>query len=337
MEPDTRAIIRRIRAAAANYGTVWKQDSAVLAMQKYFDALGLSMPRVSVAPNLSCAYRIVGSVPHLDRYEHKWLTAYMRLSARMRTMPRADAVAWGNGHGGVFEIATNAPPFEFKVVMTTQLPIRFVTRALTALNSDRVDDDALRYAKTQLNLLDALEAGVGFFFPLDDQLILVPSPAFHLTANRDLHSETTKAIRWADGNGYYFLRGVGFPEKLWRKLVSRSMRFQDIIALRNFGQRTVAIRYSEIRSFLEHNRAEKLDTYNKVRPDASIVSYELWRIFRSRFITHSHYMVYNCPSTSKLYMSGVPEHCTTVPAAMAWKFSTDEKSWKRLVPMVTES
>ena len=48
------------------------------------------------------------------------------------------------------------------------------------------------------------------------------------------------------------------------------------------------------------------------------------------------YMVYDCPSTDKKYMSGV-EPFKTVPEAMAWKFDCGVEDWLNLIPLISES
>ena len=97
------------------------------------------------------------------------------------------------------------------------------------------------------------------------------------------------------------------------------------------------MRFGDVKAFLKHTKAKKLDEYQKIKPDGSIVKYELHEIPQGEvFRETAYYMIYDDPSTDKVYMSGV-EKCSTVAEAMAWKTQMPQASWKRLVPLVTES
>ena len=77
--------------------------------------------------------------------------------------------------------------------------------------------------------------------------------------------------------------------------------------------------------------------YGKFDLDGNIIQYELWEIPKGGiFLNDVHYCLYNCPSTGKEYMSGVPNF-ERVDEAMAWKSSMDVKDWRLLVPLVDES
>ena len=160
--------------------------------------------------------------------------------------------------------------------------------------------------------------------------------------NGRLHLETGKAIEYPDGWGLYFLNGVRFDEELFKKVTSKTMKFEDILAIQDIDQRTQAMRFGDVKQFLAHTKAEQLDSYIKYRPDNTLVHYSLHKIKSGEiFRTDAYYMVYDCPSTGQTYMSGV-EPCKTVAEAMAWKMSDDNytvtpKNWESMLPLIHEA
>ena len=54
------------------------------------------------------------------------------------------------------------------------------------------------------------------------------------------------------------------------------------------------------------------------------------------FTQDAYYVLYDCPSTYRKYMSGV-EPCQAVSEAMGWKHYIDPELWKRSVPLLNES
>lgn len=197
--------------------------------------------------------------------------------------------------------------------------------------------------------LEALEKGLGFYFPMQDMLVVVPVPTFRLNPANLLHSDNFPAIQWKDGKGYYYLNGVKFPQDLWKEVISGHMPFDQILKIVDIDQRTQAMRYGNVDEFLKHVSAKVLDTYQKFRPDGEIINYALYEIpvgNNSPFTETAYYMFYDCPSTGKKYISGVAKPMRTdelnVPSMMAWKFSDEEtimssEEWKSLSPLITES
>src|SRR3990167_7925762 len=62
--------------------------------------------------------------------------------------------------------------------------------------------------------------------------------------NGQLHSDQVKAIEYPDGWGLYVLDGVVLSEDLWKKILSQTMTFKEIIAIEISDQRTVALKYN---------------------------------------------------------------------------------------------
>lgn len=143
--------------------------------------------------------------------------------------------------------------------------------------------------------------------------------------NRRLHSDTKEALEVA-GLKMYFLNGVQFPHDLWSKVVSREMPFEEILGIRDIDQRTQAMKYADVEKFLSHSGAKLLDK--------SVRGNELYQIPHGEMFTEdAYYLKYSCPSTSKVYMSGVPKEIgeqKDADNAMAWKHFLSKEAYALL-------
>ena len=157
-----------------------------------------------------------------------------------------------------------------------------------------------------------------------------------------MHSTTGPAISWRDGFSLHYLNGVYFSEELFKKVTSGTMLFEDILKIEDIDQRTQAMRFGDVKQFLAHTKAEQLDSYIKYRPNGTLINYALYKIKAGDiFRTDAYYMIYDCPSTGHIYMSGV-EECKTVAEAMSWKMSDDDykvtpEQWSEMIPLKDEA
>ena len=183
----------------------------------------------------------------------------------------------------------------------------------------------------------AKEAGLGYMCDTTDAkiLYLAPNPVLRFNGE-NYHSDSFPAIEWATVKEYY-LNGVYFPEDLWKKVVSGSIPFADILKIEDIDQRTQAMRYGKVDEFIKHSKGELLDSYVKIAANGKEVSYKLYKIPAGDiFLKDAYYAVYQCPSTDRVYMSGV-KPCKTVAEAMSWKHWMKPSEWKSLIPLRTES
>jgi hypothetical protein len=167
---------------------------------------------------------------------------------------------------------------------------------------------------------------VNYIWPNKDFVIVCARPkAIHRNEQGRLHNAEGKSIEYPDGWGLYHLNGVSFPEDLWKKVISGTMPFQDILAIEDIDQRTQAMKYGDVWDFVKHAKAEKLDEIVKLRPDLTPVRYWLYKFPKGDiFREDAYYVIYDdlVPGSAKQYMSGV-EPCVTVAEAFAWKFSDE--------------
>lgn len=134
-----------------------------------------------------------------------------------------------------------------------------------------------------------------------------------------LHSTTGKAIEWRDGYVFYFLHGVEFDEKLWKKVVDKP-HIKTILTIENMEQRMAALRVVGVEKII---KAGKL-------LDKSARGNELYLI-ENVFDEPALYLKYKCPSTSRVYVSGVdPSLERKADVAMAWKFNLTPEEYEKL-------
>ena len=208
---------------------------------------------------------------------------------------------------------------------------------------NKINEYDKKFIEGQSVILDAKEQGLGFFF--DDgngTIYLIPCCIVKLNTRNQYHSDTTPSIEWKGGYKLFYLNDVIFPEKLWKKVVSKNMPFEEVLKIADIDQRTQAMKYSSVEKFLEYSKAEVVDKYTKYTPDKTEVRYWLYKIPKGDIFTKDVcYMAYEDPSTFELYMSGVPDF-KSVAEAMAWKCSDDEfimtaDDWKNMMPLIHES
>jgi hypothetical protein len=108
-------------------------------------------------------------------------------------------------------------------------------------------------------MLKALENGLGYYFPMKDNLILVPIPRMIMTG-QTLHYDHGKAVEWKDGTGFYFLRGVKFDEKLYNKIINLELTAEETLKIGNADQRAAAISMLRPDRLLAQMNAKHINT-----------------------------------------------------------------------------
>ena len=208
------------------------------------------------------------------------------------------------------------------------------------------ENDAKYLAYCEL-LMEAKEAGLGYCIEWQGTLYLVPTPLVRWNNLNQPHSEVLPAIEWKRGTKFFYLNGVNFPEELWRKVVSRQMPLQDILAIKDIDQRRQAMKYGDWDEFVQFAGAEKIDEYLKFNTQAEPVIHQLWRFpyqeneEKRIFSKEVYFARYQDRTTGEWHAKGVPE-CKTIAEAMAWGMSDDAHSispeeWKQLKIGINES
>ena len=176
---------------------------------------------------------------------------------------------------------------------------------------------------------------------LGEILIVVENPKCRWE-NKNLHSDEFPAIEWKDNTGIYFLNAVRFEKELWENVVSRKMSLKEVMSIKDIDQRTQAMKYVNVEELISQFDGKILDTHRKIAINGEEINYKLVFIPKHKdlFTIDSYHAIYNCPSTSKVYMSGIDPKIgekSSIKEAMAWKSGISIKEWETLVPLVTES
>ena len=179
----------------------------------------------------------------------------------------------------------------------------------------------------------------------DDIAIVSRKPEIKRNNGR-LHSTNSPAVLFKDGYEIHYINGVYFPKELFEKLTQYKMSFAEILAIVDVDQRNQALRFvgdKERDKFLEHVKAEVLDTYEKESINGNKVYYKLYKLPKGEiFQEDTKAMWYTCPSTGMSNFSGVPSTMMKVDESMAWKGSDDNhvitpKQWRMMIPLVDEA
>jgi hypothetical protein len=184
---------------------------------------------------------------------------------------------------------------------------------------------------------------VNYIWPNRDFVMVCARPKrIARNALGQLHSDEFKAIEYPDGWGLYLLNGVRFSEELWTKVVGRQMSLKEVMAIEDIDQRTQAMKYVDVEELIKEFNGKVLSSYQKFTLDGTEVNYRLVMIPKNDklFDIDSYHAVYNCPSTQKIYMSGIDPELGKkgdIKESMAWKGKMSVEDWVSLIPLVSES
>jgi hypothetical protein len=162
--------------------------------------------------------------------------------------------------------------YEFKAVLTDVAHTLFErildveTRKRRVQTAAWLDSNSVvpvsRWARFSRSMRDALESGLGWAVPVHGELLLVPMPEVRTLEGRPgvLHDDTGRpAIEWPDGRGDYFLNGTEFAEHVYLKVIRSEMLIQQIAALPDADQRSIALTYLSFERLVLDSDAELLD------------------------------------------------------------------------------
>lgn len=113
------------------------------------------------------------------------------------------------------------------------------------------------------------------------------------------------------------------------------MSLKDVMKIEDIDQRTQAMNYIPVQEFLEHAGGVVTDTFKKWD-----IEYKLYQIPEGLFTEIAYFATYTCPSTGKLYMSGISPEIgkeKNIVKAMAWKANMTQKDWKSMQLLTHES
>lgn len=158
---------------------------------------------------------------------------------------------------------------------------------------------------------------------LEGLCIVCPFPSeLHTDDQGRMHCATRPAIAWRDGYSLHYLFGVHFDPELFAGVTSRQMTFKDVMAIENMEQRMVAIKVIGAEVLLE----------NAKLLDVSLRGNQLYLV-EGVFEQPAYFLKYSCPSTGRVYVSGVDPSVgidANADKAMAWKLNLSEGEYAKL-------
>jgi hypothetical protein len=159
-----------------------------------------------------------------------------------------------------------------------------------------------------------LNAGIYDMIQLNGFCLVAPLPKFVRRDERNrLHSDKGAAIQWKDKYSQYYLHGVRFEEDLFKKVIKHKLSFKDIVGLENMEQRMAALKVYGTEKLLKSANAQLVDSAH---------GYELYQV-DGVFNQSAYYLKYACPSTGRVYVSGIDPVIGAKKSAMSaleWKF-----------------
>ena len=164
---------------------------------------------------------------------------------------------------------------------------------------------------------------VSFIIPYEGIAFVSETPKISWEEGK-LHNTEGKAVEYADGYGLYSLFGVNFDEKLFKKVTSKKVTLKTIFSIENMEQRMAGLKLVGVEKLLKSKHATKLD-----KSDRGNTLYKIENIFDQT----AYYLHYKCPSTGRVYVSGIdPEIGVKGDAdeCMGWKFGLTREEYQSL-------
>jgi hypothetical protein len=161
---------------------------------------------------------------------------------------------------------------------------------------------------------------------LDGMCLVSRHPKHIKRDNRNnLHCEEGYAIEFNDGYGQHYLWGVFFDKKLYKQVTGGKMTFKKVMAIENIEQRMAALKILDADKLLKGTKAKLVD---KSERGNSLY------IVKGLFKTDAYFLRYSCPSTGRVYISGIePKFASENPKAdncMAFKFNLSINDYNSL-------
>jgi len=324
--PAARRTIERLAAAARNYGKVWDEAAVIAAMREYYAELKVPMPKTVVIDDLVIGYKESVDLARDTAWDTARDTAWD--TTRAAAWGAARGAAWDTAWGAAWDTAWGAARDAARgAARGAAWDTAWGAAWAAAIQNAGLDKDpkVAKFIALEAKLLQALEAGLGWFFPMQDQLLLVPMPQLKVSDER-LHSEDGPAVLWRGGLSYHFLHGVRLDEKLWQKITTKKLTGKEALSLENIEQRMVALKLMDPEKMLKSIGAKLVNS--------SLRGNYLYQVPAGVFSITAWFLKYQDPSTGRLYVSGIdPEYAAEHPLAdecMAWKFGLEPEQYEQL-------
>lgn len=171
----------------------------------------------------------------------------------------------------------------------------------------------------------------------DGYLTLSDVPIVHVMISPILKFDLTNQFHSTDGPAIeistdskksikqFYIHGVKLDEKFYKKVIKRELSSQEVLAIENIEVRRVCMQYYGLENLIQQLKPK---TLNKSERGNELIQITIKD--RSDREQHCKVVKYTCPSTGRIYVSGVPENIQQADEAMAWKFSLTEEEYEEL-------
>jgi len=262
----------------------------------------MKMPNVEVGKDLVYGYKAARDAA----WGAAWGAAWDAVWGAARGAARG--AAWGAARDAAWDAAWDA------------------ARDAAVLNTGLKDSASLRFLALEMEMLRALENGLGWYFPMKNKLILIPIPKIAVDERKRLHSLEKPAVSWRGGAKFHFIHGVKFDKILWEKVRRNRLSVEEMLGLKNTEQRMAVLKVKGPDALLaEANAVMVNQTPSK--------KYQLYLI-ENVFSQPAYFLKYVCPSTGRVYVSGVePEVGKLKDAgkAIAWKWGLEKEEYGQII------
>jgi len=145
-----------------------------------------------------------------------------------------------------------------------------------------------------------------------------------------LHDDKEFAVKWNDGTGHNFLRGVYFDENMFNRVINSEIPAKELLQIKNMEQRYASIQVYNIDKLLKEVNAKRIDKANKKNHEGKPYFIELYAIDGLIPNRTLKLVKYSDPSTGRVYPDFVPDKIMGAEEAMAFKFNVPLPEYKTL-------
>lgn len=184
----------------------------------------------------------------------------------------------------------------------------------------RDEDAVVRWTEACRALVDAYEAGLGFFWMLVDEIVAVPRPALSLVAGGTLPNWTDPVIEWPNER-YWFWHGIHVPQRFEEP---ERITVLDIQVERNVELRRVLLERMGYERYVRESGAELVskDAYGRLWTCTPLPGEREPLVF-----VEVENATRNPDGSRRRYFLRVPPSMRTARAAVAWTFDVPERTY----------
>ena len=149
----------------------------------------------------------------------------------------------------------------------------------------------------------------------------ISKPPTTLTFDKQdrLHNTERAAIEYSDGYKLHYIHGVYFTENEWTRIVNNELSSEEILAEQNIEKRMAIMSVNESTQLLDAINAQLIHQSGRGN-----------KLYTAKIKNKTvHFLKYACPSTGRVYVSGVPEF-SDADDAMCWKFQVSREDYDSL-------